>query len=117
MGPRVVRVYEVRVPGTEHGADAACGGQVPVTAHSDSRHSNPGRAKATDEWRIRGGDHERLVTLLTLPAREEIDLALAAAPFSAGVKVQNTERRLGVHPAKDGRASSPPQRKRGWHLN
>ncbi len=43
------------------------------------------------------GDDERLVTQLTLAAREEVHLALPAAPFAAGVEVQYAQRGRGRH--------------------
>jgi hypothetical protein len=43
------------------------------------------------------------VTVLTLSACEEIDLPLAAAPFSAGIEVEDTQRWRGGHTEECGR--------------
>src|SRR5688572_21715715 len=83
VGARVMRVYDVRVPCAQDGAHAPCGCQVPVAAHAHGGDGDSGRAQTSDEWRIGGRDHQRLVTLLTLPAREQVHLPLSTAPFSA----------------------------------
>ena len=93
----VMRVDQVCVPGPKHRADAARGGEVPVAAHSDRRGRDSGGAESADERSVRRGDDQRFVSHLTLAACEEIHLALPAAPFAAGVEVQQTQRGRGRH--------------------
>jgi hypothetical protein len=97
VGARVVRVYGVRVPGAQDRAHATCGCQIPVSAHAHGGGGDTRRAQASDERRVRGRDHERLVTLLTLSAREQVYLPLSAAPFSAGIQVEDAKRAR-IHP-------------------
>jgi hypothetical protein len=92
-----VRMDDVGIPRSEHRSDAPCGGQVPVAAHAYGCCRNAGGPKPSNEWSVGCGDHERLVTLLTLPACEEVDLSLSTAPFSAGVQVQDAKRDRGSH--------------------
>jgi hypothetical protein len=82
-------VNQIGIPRAQDGSHTARGCEIPVSAHSYGSSSDTGRAEPANEWRIRGGDYERLVTVLTLATREEIHLALAAAPFAAGVEVQD----------------------------
>lgn len=83
---------EIGVPRAKYGAYSTRSGEVPISAHPDCRGCDSSRSEATDERRIWCCDHEWLVTLLTLTACEEIDLALSTAPLSAGVQVQNAKR-------------------------
>ena len=46
---RVVRVDHVSVPGSEHRANPARGGDVPVAAYAHLGRGDPGRAEAADE--------------------------------------------------------------------
>src|SRR5690349_9454033 len=95
-------MHDVGVPRAQHRAYAPRGGEVPVATHADRGRGNARRAQPADERRLGRGDHEWLVTLLTLAAREEVHLPLAAAPFPAGVKVEHAKRLGGGHPEKNG---------------
>jgi hypothetical protein len=97
VGTRIVRVYEIRIPCSEHRADAARRGEVPVAAHAHRCRGDACGAKTANERCVRRRDHERLVTVLTLPAREQVDLSLSTAPFSAGVQMQDAKRGRGGH--------------------
>jgi hypothetical protein len=82
-------VYEIRVPRAQDGSHATSGGEIPVAAHSNRSCRDARRAQATKQWTVWRRDHERFVTLLTLSAREQVDLPLSSSPFPAGVKVQH----------------------------
>jgi hypothetical protein len=97
VGPRVVRVHQVGVPRSKDGANAASGGEVPIGAHANGGGSDSGGPESADERAIRGRDHQRLVTLLTKAAREEVHLSLTTAPLTAGVQVEHAERERSRH--------------------
>jgi len=88
----VMGVHEIGIPGAKHGADTTRRGEVPITTHANRGGGDPGGSETADQWRVRRGDHEWFVTLLTLTAGEQIHLSLAAAPLSAGVQVQYAKR-------------------------
>ena len=89
---RIVCVDQIGVPRPENRSYPTCCGEVPVAAHAHRGDRDASASQPTNERRVRSGDHQRLVTMLTLPAREQIDLALSATPFSAGVQVEDAKR-------------------------
>jgi len=91
MRSRVVSVDQVGIPRSNHRPYTTRGGEVPIAAHTYGRGSDARRSESTDERRLRGRDDERLMTLLTLPSREQVHLALPAAPFSAGIQVEHSQ--------------------------
>ena len=91
MRSRVVSVDQVGIPRSNHRPYTTCGGEVPIAAHTHGGGSDAGRSESTDERRLRCRDDERFMTLLTLPSREQVHLALPAAPFSAGIQVEHSQ--------------------------
>jgi hypothetical protein len=92
MSARVVCVNHVGVPGAKHSANPSGCRQIPVSTHPHGGSGNTGRSESPNERSVWCRDDERLVTLLTLPAGQEIHLSLATAPFAAGVQVQYAQR-------------------------
>jgi hypothetical protein len=117
VGARVVCVHDVGVPRPKDRAHAACGREVPVSAHSDGGRGDARGPQPANEWCIWCGDNERLVTVLTLATGEEIHLPLTAAPFSAGVQMEHAKRLASGHSRRMGCGRGSPQRDCGWCLN
>src|SRR5829696_4417764 len=93
----VVGVDDICLPRAQDCADPSRGREIPVATHANGGDGDARGAKSSDQGRVGCSDHERLVTLLTLPAREQVDLPLAAAPLSAGVQVEHAKRWGGRH--------------------
>lgn len=110
MRSRVVRVDQVGIPRSQHGADATSGREVPVAAHAYGGCGDPGGPQAPDQRRVRRGDHQWLVPVLTKAACEQIHLALPAAPFAARVQVKYAQRWRVGHAWKNVAEGGRPQR-------
>jgi hypothetical protein len=83
---------EISVPRAQNRSYPSRSGEVPIATHPHGSDGDACAAQPTNERRIRRRDHQWFVTVLTLPACEQVDLALAATPFSAGVQVEDAKR-------------------------
>jgi hypothetical protein len=92
MRSRVVRVDDLSVPRTREGADPPGGGQIPRSAHRDSRRRDPRPAQALHERGPGGGDDEWFVAAMPEGSTEEQYLPLTSPPLEAGVDVQDPRR-------------------------
>jgi hypothetical protein len=94
-------VNHIGVPRAHEGANAPSRREIPVSAHSHRGDRDAGRSETANERCVGCCDDEGFVTLLTLSAGQEIHLALATAPFSAGVQVEYAQRCGNGHIRKD----------------
>lgn len=86
-----MRVHDRRPPVGDETAQATHGEQVELRAHANGRGGDARGLEAIVQRRTRDDDDERLVATLAKAGGEQQDLALATAPFTAGVQMQHTD--------------------------